>query len=555
MNRGEPAPGILGRICRFFFWALFAYWAAYSLVAPVTNIDSQMYDLSRLSVAMRGGLFNNGLFTSIFQVMWPWTFDAAHLPFLELGWACALPSFCCLAGTCYAVFAMTRARFGPDAAWMAIVGLIALPCLVYQGTSTKNDIPIVFSAATWVYARWRWQREQRGVHIFWMVLALGFMAGAKTTGALYAAILAAWMLWGLRDNRLFALRAVAGLAGALLLFGSIETYVESARVFGHPLGPPEVIRQLRNADGARGAAANFSRYVVGSVYAGPTDSRRASHPQALLLECERSFLSWAGLSNVGYDRRFSDKTLFFFQSGLEEVSGFGPVGTVAMATILAACFLWRPRSAWWRLSAAALGGFLLVSFTVAYGDWGNRYLISWYALGTVAAVCALWERESWLRVRLRWAFAALAVSSAVAAPLLSFNRGPASIVASLRDRENFETCAFPLMGRLRDRLRVLRAETPGNSVYYVACNDSLVLPILEDPQLEAAVVTPPVFIDLASRGLLANGDLVIEDFDTRSPLLSRVEDVSAPDVYSENTVRNQSIYRIEGVPARPPVTR
>jgi hypothetical protein len=92
-------------------------------------------------------------------------------------------------------------------------------------------------------------------------------------------------------------------------------------------------------------------------------------------------------------------------------------------------------------------------------------------------------------------------------------------------------------------------------VYFVACNDSVVLPILEDPRLNAVVVTPPGFMDLAAHGLLANGDLVIEDFDTHSPLLVKVEDVSAPDVFSESTVRTQSIYRIEGNSARPPAAR
>ena len=549
MSGAEPAPGPLGRTCRFCFWALLAYWGAYALVAPVTNVDSQMYDLSRLTVAMRGGLFNNGLFTSIYQVMWPWTFDAVHLPFLELGWGCALPSFLCLAGTCYAVFAMTRARFGADAAWTALVALMALPCLVYQATSTKNDIPVLFTGAVWAYARWRWRRERRGVHVFWMALALGFMSGVKTTGALYAAILGAWMLWGLRDDRRVALRAASGLALAVLLFGSIETYVDSARVFGDPMGPPQVVRELRNPDGLRGAAANLSRYVAGSLYAGPTDQLWAARLEESIVGGERAFLARAGLADAGYYKTFSDRTLFFYQSGLEESSGFGPVGTIAMAAILAAGVLWRPRAVSWRLAAAALAGLLLLCLTVAYHEWVNRYLICWYALGSLAVVCALWERESAFRRALRWGLAALAIASAAAAPLLSYNRGPASIVASLRDREAFETSAYPLIGRLRARLRELRAQAPGSTVYYVACNDSPVLPILEDPRLDAVVLTPPGFTDLAAAGLLRNGDLVIEDFDTRSPLLVKVEDVSAPAV-SVVGARTQAIYRIGGIPAR-----
>ena len=111
------------------------------------------------------------------------------------------------------------------------------------------------------------------------------------------------------------------------------------------------------------------------------------------------------------------------------------------------------------------------------------------------------------------------------------------------------------MGKLRERLRVLRSETPDKVVYFVACNDSVVLPILEDPRLDAIMVTPSRFKDFAAHGLLANGDLVIEDFATGSPLLVKVEDVSAPDVFSTGAVRTQSIYRIEGIPAGLPVAR
>jgi hypothetical protein len=542
MSGAEPGP--IGRISRFFFWALFGYWSLYVLVAPVTNIDSQMYDIARLSLAMKGGLFTSPYFTSVFQVMWPWTFDAVHLPFFELGWACALPSFCCLAGTCYVVFVMTRARLGADAAWVALVALLSLPCLIYQGTSTKNDIPLLFAGAVWVYGRWRWKHDNRGLHLFWMVFALGFMAGAKTTGVLYAGILALAMLVELRSDPRLALRVAGGLACSALLLGSLETYVESARLFGHPLGPPEVIGQLSNPDGARGAAANFSRYVAGSLYEGPTTTHSASRAADAVASAEQRFLAATGLTNAGYDHRFGDGTLMFFQSGLEELSGFGPMGTLAMLTTLAACVAWRPKAVWWQLAAAATAGFALVSLNVGYSAWGNRYLISWYALGTLALVCLLWERETPARTILRKGFAALAIAGAVAAPLLSFNRGPGSILASLRDRERFETCSYPLIGKVRDRLRALRRETPGSTVYYVACNDSLVLPIAEDASLDAVLVTPPGFADLAERGVLRKGDLVIEDYDTRSPLLVKVDEVTAPDIFSGRGTRTQAIYRI-----------
>jgi len=544
MNAAPARMGALGLIAKIIGCALLAYWGLYAVVAPVTNIDSQMYHLARLELALRGGLFDNPWFTSVYDLMWPWTFDAVHLPFLELGWGYALPGFACLAGTCFVVHAMLRARFGPEAAWVAVAGLLGLTCLVYQGTSTKNDIPLVFCGAAWAYARWRWRREGSNAHLFWMVLAVGFMAGAKTTGALYAIVLSAWMLWDLRSKPRLLGRVVAGLAVAVVLFGSGETYLESARVLGHPLGPPDYVGGLKNSDGVRGGVANLSRYIAGSIYLGPTPVGETRGPVMAVVKAEQSFLTRTGLRNRGMAARTSDSTLFFFQSGLEELSGFGPVGTLAMATMLAAALRWRPRALWWRLAAVAFAGLLLVSFTVGYSYWGNRYLIGWYALGSVACVCALWEHDGAAWRFLRGVFAVCAMASAAAAPLLSFNRGPAALVASLAERDHFETSAYPLAGRVRERLRVLHRAHPAGRVYFVVCNDSLVLPLLRDPGLGAVLVTPDRFLALTASGQVARGDLVIEDYPSGSAVLIPVEEVTAPDIFSKGQVRKQIIYTV-----------
>lgn len=86
MTTEAPALSWTGRVARAVSLLMFAYWGLYALLAPVTNIDSQMYNLARLELALRGGLFANPYFTSVFHVMHPWGFDAVHLPFMALGW-------------------------------------------------------------------------------------------------------------------------------------------------------------------------------------------------------------------------------------------------------------------------------------------------------------------------------------------------------------------------------------------------------------------------------------------------------------------------------------
>jgi hypothetical protein len=541
-----PISGV-GRIARIVFWVSAAYWTVYVLVAPVTNVDSQMYNIARLELAMRGGLFDNGHFTSVYQLIWPWTFDAVHLPFMELGWGFSLPSFCCLMGTCYVVFAMMRGRFGSDAAWVALIALMGLPCLVYQGTSTKNDIPVLFAGAVWVYAHWRWLAERRRSHVFWMVLAIGFLAGSKTTGVPYGIVLGLWTLWDLRADRRLASQAFLGLVGAVALFGSVETYIETARQFGNPLGPPQLIRDVRNMDGVRGAAANMSRYVAGSIYLGPSRVGFAAPATRWIGNAEQSSLRWAGIADAGVGPSLRHKTIYFIQSGFEELSGFGPIGMIAMATALVAAVVWRPRKPWWRLAIVALFGLLVASDTIAYSYWGNRYLITWYAVAAVAFVCALWDSGG--RLVLRWGFAALAAACVVATPLMSFNRGPSAIASSVLDRDAFETCYFPIIGRMRERLRILRRETPASRVFYIVTGTSAVLPYLEDPQLAAVVVTPTEFVTLLSKGQVGDGDYVIKDGFFESPVLVREEMVSAPG--AEGGVVTDSIYRVRRSGAHP----
>lgn len=543
MKGFSPALSPLGHITRACAWLGLVYWGLYALVVPVTNIDSQMYNLARLELASRDGLFDNALFTSAYHVIFPWTFDAVHLPFLQLGWGAALPSYACLVGTCFVVLRLMRTRFGPDAAWTAVVGLLGLTCLVYQGTSTKNDIPVLFCGAVWIYSRSHWKTEGRKIHLVWMALAISFMAGSKTTGLLYGAILALWTLWGIRRHPRLLLRISAVLLTGLMLFGSIETYIETSRIYGHSLGPAAVVSPLKNRDGIVGGAANLGRFTLSSFYTGPTSGRSEPAAAAQFAAAARVLLTISGLKDKGASSSFPDDHLFFFQSRFEELAGYGPLGTLAMGAMWFGWLSWRRRTPSSQLAIGAFAGLCLVSLSVGYSDWAGRYLLAWYALSTTAVVCWLWEIQSPTRRVLRISFAALAIASTLAAPFQSFNRRPHDLVSALIDRERIETAAYPLIGKLRAELRVLRAETPESRIYFVACNDSVILPLLMDRQLNATTVTPPVFLQLVALGRVAHNDIVVEDFPTGAPILMKVSEISAENVISGGAWRTQSIYR------------
>src|SRR5688500_319226 len=84
------------------------YWLAWCLIAPVTNVDAQAYNLARLWVIDGDGLFFNRSYTSITQLIMPWAFDAVHYPFVRLGYGYGLPSFLCLLGIMAILFTWAR---------------------------------------------------------------------------------------------------------------------------------------------------------------------------------------------------------------------------------------------------------------------------------------------------------------------------------------------------------------------------------------------------------------------------------------------------------------
>lgn len=541
--------GLLGRLARTVSCCVLGYWGLFALLAPVVNVDSQMYNLARVQLADAGGLWDNGAFTSVYHVVMPWGFDALHLAFMKLGWGYALPSFLCLAGVCFVTFRMVRARRGEDAGWLTVLGLLGLTCLVYQGTSTKNDIPIVFAGAVWFYARWHWRRGGGVARLFWMIVAVGFMAGAKTTGLLFAVPLGVWTVWEVFRRGGGWARALVGLTLAVLLFGSIETYVETWRIYRNPLGPESVLGQMRNRDGVQGGVANVIRYLGRGVYVGFTSGREGPSMAGHVSATTRAFLAKTGLENKGASPQFLDEHLFMFQSGHEELCGYGLSGMWALGVCGIAWFWVRPRRTWWRLAVGAWCVLAMVALSVAYTDWANRYLLCAYVLAVCAAVSLLWESERRVVRAARWIFLASATYSALAAPVFSFNRGPDALMAAMMAREELETSSFPLAGAVRSRLRELKKQIPSARVYYVVCNDSVILPLLRDRDVDPVLVTPPVFTVIMAEGLIRAGDLVVEDYPLRSDRMIELEKVQVPDLFSPGSARVQTIYTVGPEPS------
>ena len=267
----EPMPRVsvfTDDCLRTIIFSIIAYWGLLAVVLPVSNVDSHVYNLGRLAVAENAGFWQTNAWNSPRQVIFPWTFDAVHYPFLKIGWGANLPSFFSLLGVLVIVFNLVSRCWGASVGFWSVLSLLAMPTIMIQATTTKNDLAVVFGAGCWLYSLVRFRISQSRFFILTAALSLAFMAGSKTYAIPICAILTIVTAWVWRKEIRTLLLFAGFYLPCVLLFGSLETYVLSWQIYHRPLGPIDFVHDQRNRDGFRGLAANLVRYFLGNVSLG-----------------------------------------------------------------------------------------------------------------------------------------------------------------------------------------------------------------------------------------------------------------------------------------------
>jgi hypothetical protein len=462
--------------------SILAYWGVYALIAPVTNSDSQVYNLARLSVAERAGFWQTTAWNSVRQVIFPWTFDAIHYPFLKIGWGSALPSFVSFLGLLIIIFELVVPRFGSKVGLWSILVLLAMPTLMLQATTTKNDLVIAFGAGCWLYSLVRFRRNQSTFFLFTAALSLAFTMGCKTSALPICAILTLTTGWLLRRQVRNALRFALFLGPLLLLFGSIETYVLSWRIYRDPLGPTQFVHAHTNQDGIRGATANFIRYYMAAVSSGVDGVDCRSGLPGFLEEKCRLLLGNLDLRNAGCRVDFSDANMPFLKDGSDSGSDYGLVGFLAL--IVSSVMIWRAsfRKLYWILDF--LGFTLLVSvcLTIVWMPWNLRFLcLSFILFGLSLAILifASPNDRSWKQVTL----GLIIIWSAISLPLHCGQRRPLDFWNAFFARTDLSLKQRWGMRQVYEDVQRLRMNNT-DPWFLVAGENSWTLPFLDQPRMD-----------------------------------------------------------------------
>ncbi|MGA3171536.1 MAG: hypothetical protein ABSE62_11045 [Chthoniobacteraceae bacterium] len=473
------------------------YWSIYVLVAPATAWDAHVYNLSRLLIARHGGLFGNTGWNDNRQILFPWSFDAIHYPFILLGFGYALPSFLCFIGLLLIIHRLVKEKYGAASAWWCCLCMFALPTLIYQATSTKNDLAVVFGVACWYYAFRLWTVRKQPIYLGLMALALGFTAGAKTSGLPLFLICGAYTIGKIGLNTRPLAQFVAFLLASALIMGSTEIYLNNLRVLSHPLGDPILIAGISNRDGLRGAVANGIRYLFGLVNIGVDASYYSNHfPDWMASRC-RDVLQFLHLSNAGYSSfyRCNDGNMAFVKDNMEELTDFGPVGTLAILSALPCCFFISRRGLLWRLATTGFASLGITCLTIGWMPWNNRFLMLPMVLFSLAlTLLILRPKEGWAALLLRIVFLLLLLFSAVFIPWRSFNKGPQFLWLSIARRDYVATKERPAMLEIVSDIEAIPRVSGASVLLLNAGEGTWVLPILQIPlwQKKLQVIPTPV---------------------------------------------------------------
>jgi hypothetical protein len=495
--------------------SILAYWGIYALISPVTNSDSQVYNLARLSVAERAGFWQATAWNSVRQVIFPWTFDAVHYPFLIIGWGSALPSFAAFLGLLIIIFELVVPRLGSKVGLWCILTLLAMPTLMLQATTTKNDLVIAFGAGCWLYSLDRFRRNQKTFFLFAAALSLAFTIGCKSSAPPICAILIVVTGWLLRKQFANIFRFGIFLGPLLLLFGSIETYVLSWRIYCDPVGPAQFVHAHINQDGVRGATANFIRYYMETVSSGIDGVDCRSGLPGFLEEKCRLLLEALHLRNAGCRVDFSDANMPFLKDGSDSGSDYGLVGFLAL--IVNSMMIWRIsfKKLYWILNVL---GFALLGFsclTVVWMPWNLRYLCLSYILFGLSLAMLVFESpndRSWKQLTL----GLIIIWSAISLPLHCGQRRPLDFWNAFFARSDLSLKQKWEMKQVYDDVLRLRRDN-SDTWFLVAGENSWTLPFLAQSKMDWKLTPQWGQISQVQQSLAESKDAFALVLDTQFP--------------------------------------
>jgi len=468
------------------------YWLILSLVTPVTFWDSNTYNIARLEIASRNGLFKNPTFNDPRQVYMSWSFDSVHLIFEKFNIANALPSFLCFSGILIIFYRLILYYYSLKIARLFILFIFSMPCLLYQATSTKPDIAVFYFLSCWYYALFLYKNNNSPKYIVFMCLSLAFAFGSKITSVpfvIIATIYTIMYIYIQRRNQLIYCSVV--YITTFILFSSCETYINNYLKYDNLLGPPYYIKMTDDANLITRAIASCIRRLFDNTSLGYESFIHETRIKLVWENICHNIISILNLTDQGFVKvnffTTSEASMRFIIDGSESNCDYGIIGSLSLwlSIILSAVFfIIKSKIKYFALAATCY--FIILNGILGYGPWSNRYSLGAFVLSSaVLSIFIVALRSKFIY----FLFCSIALVSIIATPIYSFNKSPSAIREYIKNRNVSQLYENPLIIPIYNDVHDYIMEKNINTLYIYAGTDSWILPFLQFKKIKIIIIS------------------------------------------------------------------
>lgn len=312
----------------------------------------------------------------------------------------AIFSFMAYLGIGLGTYALARYYTSRPVAISASMVIISMPEVVYQATSTSNDIIIAFVAVFCILVAHSIYDQPKVRDILLVTLGLTFGIAVKTLffGFLIPFVVLLSIVMIRRYGFPTLKKALSHFKWAyilalipILVFSQVWLFVHNFLFAGGWLGPPDFVRDHRNLDGLLGAIANLVRYFFQSL-----DILRVTN---LAIDSFFGFSPSQILTSFYYSVFYplwgNAGTTKPFEIGLsigEGKSWFGPLSFLLVLPALWYSIIRRGPSLLRALALTLLGYVGLLAWQLRWTPWNNRFFTLFFVS---AGACLAFFFSNW----------------------------------------------------------------------------------------------------------------------------------------------------------------
>ncbi len=375
---------LIGLLAILMLTAAFNFF--FSIYIPPNNWDSMAYHLARVGFWIQQGSLDHFYTPKFSQNALPPNAEVLLLwviIFLKSDILANLVQWFAYCGIGLTIFLISRTIGNSTRASMFAASIfLCMPMVIFQSTSTQNDLVVTFfTLAFFYFSHTGFKRRDNG-RLILAGLAFGLAMGAKLTiffmlPALGLAVLVFLRLFNV-EWALFIRWCVLCLAGFFLL-GSYN-YFQNYKSYGHPVSPPEKIKRVSGKFKIDKPYLNALRLGYDAIDFSGLPEPIESYLLDLKNELAKRYLSGSTLRNrhtfmLFHPIRSTDSLMY----NHEDLGYFGLLGFLLyLPAALWFCFrviFKRKFDEKWTYAFIAVFFFIAVCFLQKYDPCKGRYFI------------------------------------------------------------------------------------------------------------------------------------------------------------------------------------